>query len=78
MKYSVLLSAIISMVVFNATSLKSQEKDYDFVVNSDGGVDLINDERGVIKECRLYTSYVTSERYVGMSVYDLEKKRRYI
>lgn len=75
MKFSVLLTLIIAVHILNTPHLAAQEQDYDFVVNSDGAWTWFNDERALIKDGRLYSSYVTSQGYVGLSVHDLESNK---
>ncbi len=75
MKYKIFLAIIILTLSCNKKKEHVQKQDYDFVVSSDGAWTWFNDERALIKEDRLYTSYVTTEGYVGLSVYDLEKNK---
>lgn len=63
------------MLLFKTETSIAQKKDYDFVVNSDGAWTWFNDERALIKDNRLYTSYVTSEGYVGLAVHDLANNK---
>jgi len=75
MQYRILAATILALLFINTKSLLAQKQDYDFVVSTDGAWTWFNDERALIQNGRLYTSYVSSEGYVGLSTHDLKKNK---
>lgn len=73
--HRILLTLMIAVFTLNQQHLPAQDLGHDFVISTDGAWTWFNDERALIKEGRLYTSYVTSEGYVGMSVRDLDQNK---
>lgn len=53
------------------TSSIAQKRNYDFTVASDGAWTWFNDERALIKNGKLYTSYVKSDGHTAISVYSI-------